>query len=153
MTANITYTGTEIVAIAKCQKRANRLIVWAYIACFLVGFLSACLPQISSLIIALLQITIAIFAAAAIYDLAVALKASNPWIWALVIIIPCGGLLALLILSIRATRALKTRGVRVGLMGAIDGLKKITDSVAGENSKITTAELNELEFNSSEMQT
>jgi hypothetical protein len=151
MTTNITYTDTEIIDVAKCQKRVNWLVVWYFIACFAVGFISAIVPQISDLIITLTQIAFVILAAFVIYELAVALKSSNPWVWVLVILIPCGGIIALLILSARASRALKTRGIRIGLMGANNNdLKKIADSAAEEDAKINTENHNEPESYSSE---
>ena len=62
-----------------------------------------------------------------IYKLAVALKESAPWLYVILGLIPCISLIALLVISGRATSALRTRGVHVGLMGARkDDLDKLT---------------------------
>ena len=118
MATNITYTTSGIIKIAKCHKRVNWFIVWYFIIFFLVEFIFGSMPQIRNQMVALTQIVLVITAAFLIYQLAVALKASNPWLWALVVLLPCGGLVAMLILSLRGTKALKLQGIRVGLMGA-----------------------------------
>jgi hypothetical protein len=54
-----------------------------------------------------------------IYRLAAALQMSLPIIWPIgVVCLSCIGLLLMLFLSIRATRAIQAAGFKVGLMGA-----------------------------------
>lgn len=135
MATNITYTTAEIIRIAKSQKMVNWLILWGIVAIFGVGFTSGFVPQIES-ILPIILITYGIIAAILIYQLAVALKTSNPWIWALVVLLPYGCLVVMLILSLRATKALRLRGIRVGLMGASKRDLPSDDSLSQESQSL-----------------
>jgi hypothetical protein len=119
MTTQITYSDAEVLCIAKHQKTIIWLILLsipAYVAVVFIPFLPLIVGIISLFFI---------------YQLAAALKASAPWLWVVLALIPCVGLIALLVINSSATSALKARGIRVGLMGARkDDLDKIASSAA-----------------------
>ena len=52
------------------------------------------------------------------YRLAVAVRSSVPWLWAVLVFIPCGGLVVLIFLVRDASAILRSQGIRLGLMGA-----------------------------------
>ena len=114
MATNTTYTDAEVLDIAKHQKAIILLIplsMAAYVAATFVPFL---------------PVFVGIISLVFIYQLAAALKETSPWLFVLLGIIPCISLIALLMINSRATSALKSRGIRVGLLGANeDDLKKI----------------------------
>ncbi len=131
MATNITYTTAEIIRIAKSQKMVIWLILWGIVAIFGVGFISGFVPHIE-LILPIILIAYGIISAILIYQLAVALKTSNPWIWALLVLLPYGCMVVMLILSLRGTKALKSQGIHVGLMGAkMEDLPSDTSSSTG----------------------
>ena len=53
-----------------------------------------------------------------VYRLATALHSRAAWLWCITMIFPCVNLILLLVLSSRATKAIRAQGVKVGLMGA-----------------------------------
>ncbi|MGP8200027.1 MAG: hypothetical protein ACLQU4_11060 [Limisphaerales bacterium] len=109
------YTDTELVDIAERQKAIIWLILLATPA--MVAF--AVTPYIPIIFIVLSVVFI--------YQLAAALKEPSPWLYVIVGLMPCISLITLLVINARAITALKTRGVRVGLMGALkNDLDKIT---------------------------
>jgi hypothetical protein len=119
MTTPVPYNNAEILDIAKRQKTIIWLILLsipAYIAAVVVPFLPLVVGIISLLFI---------------YQLAVALKETSPWLYVVLGLIPCVSVIALLVINSRATSALKTGGVHVGLMGARKAdLQALAENVA-----------------------
>ncbi len=95
------YTNAEVLAIAKKQKA----IIWLILAS-----LAAFVFPPAWIVIAIVQIVF-------VYQLANALKLTA-WVWCIGMIIPLVSLLLLLVLNGKATTAIKSKGVTVGLMGA-----------------------------------
>ncbi len=116
MGTKITYTDAEILDIAKNQKA----ILWLIVANIGAYAAAGSLTVIPIFIVAILSLVV-------IYKLAVALRASAPALYVVLGLIPCISLIALVVINSQATTALKSRGIRVGLMGANEGdLKKIS---------------------------
>ena len=103
------YTNQEVLEIAKWQKALLWIILLLLLSYFLLGLKG--IGPLIGLVIAVVEI---IF----VYQLAMSLKESAAWLYAILMIIPFVSLIVLLMLSSRATAALRSRGVRVGLMGA-----------------------------------
>jgi hypothetical protein len=119
----------RILAIAKAQKG----VIWcilAVIVCyagmFLLGGLASpaargdgkvglafiFVPQLAALVVLAFQIVF-------VYRLAAALQVGVPLLWVVgVVCLSCIGLLLMLILSSRATKAIRAAGFKVGIMGA-----------------------------------
>jgi hypothetical protein len=116
MANEITYTDSEILDIAKRQKA----ILWLIVASIPAYALNLVIRLVPTLVIGIISLVF-------IYKLAVALKSSVPWVWVISGVIPCVGLIALLILNSYASAALRARGIKVGLMGAsTEDLAKLT---------------------------
>ena len=96
------YSRTELIAIAKYQKG----ILW----CVLCNLLCFALP-FAFLVVIPIQLYF-------VYKLSSSLKQGFPILWCIGIFIPLLSLIMLLILSQKATSALKEKGISVGLMGA-----------------------------------
>ena len=96
------FSDSEIIEIAKKQK----IILWLILASFVAAFIpyAPIVTGILSLIF--------------IYQLAISVRSTVAWLYAVLALIPLVGLIALLVVNSKATKALKGRGVRVGLMGA-----------------------------------
>lgn len=62
-------------------------------------------------------VAVAVFGAYTAYRLAVALGEGMPWLWAIFLFVPCVSIVALLLLSSKATAWCKEHGIRVGLLG------------------------------------
>jgi len=104
--AAIIYSDTELLEIAKRQKAVIWLILLS-IPAYAAAIVMPSLPLIVGIISLMF-----------IYHLASSLKEAAPWQYVVLGIIPCLGVIALLMINSRATSALKARGIRVGLMGA-----------------------------------
>jgi len=96
------YSLHDTLKIAKAQKG----VLW----CILGNFVCIFIPFV--FIVALP------FQIYYIYKLASSLKAGTPVLWVLGMFVPLLSLILLLILSSRATAALRAAGFKVGLMGA-----------------------------------
>lgn len=97
------YTLDETIAAAKAQKG----ILWCILGnvagvLFYWPILVAVLP----------------FQIYFVYKLAISLRMVAPLVWCIAMFIPLVSLLLLLVLSQRATKAIRQKGVKVGLMGA-----------------------------------
>ena len=115
--APIIYSKTELLDIAKGQKAVIWLVLLS-MAAYPAAFVMPAAPLI-----------VGIISLVFIYRLAASLKESAPWQYVVLGIIPCLGVIALLVINSRATSALKARGIRVGLMGARrDDLDKFSSS-------------------------
>ena len=115
--APIVYSKTELLEIAKGQKAVIWLMLLS-IPAYAAAFVMPSLPLI-----------VGIISLVFIYRLAVSLKESAPWQYVVLGIIPCVGVIALLVINSRATSVLKARGIPVGLMGAHrDDLDKISSN-------------------------
>jgi len=96
------FTNEEAYAVGKKQ----RTIVWAFF--FLL--VSIIFPPVSLII----SIIIIFF----VYELAKAEKKKTPGLWAFAMLIPLVKLICLLILIQDATKILRAKGLKIGLMGA-----------------------------------
>lgn len=106
------WSQSELLEIGTRQKQ----VIWM----ILLGLLGAVIPFAS-----LVTGAISVFF---IYKLAAALRSSVAWLYIVLAFIPLVGLLALLRLNGKATKALSSAGIKVGLMGAkqadLDRLKR-----------------------------
>ena len=96
------YSNQEAYKVGKKQKA----ILW----CILASTISFFIPD-SSFIVAIVCIVF-------VYQLAAAEKSSVAWLWALLQLMPFVSLICLLILNQKATKILKEKNIKVGLMGA-----------------------------------
>ena len=96
------YTNQDVYLIGKKQK----VIIW------MVLLLLICLVYPP------LQIIVGVVYIFQIYVLAKALKVQYPWLWALGMLIPFVSLICLLSLIHSSTCALRSKGIKVGVMGA-----------------------------------
>jgi hypothetical protein len=109
----------QVLAIAKAQKG----VIWcilASLACYAFVFASMATQLPAAMIFAMVMVFGALaFQIVFVYRLAAALEAGPPLLWVLGILL-CSwiGLILMLILSSRATAAIRKAGFRVGLMGA-----------------------------------
>ena len=97
------FTNTETYEIGKRQKA----ILWLILLSIFLIFI----PKIGPILSAVINIMF-------VYKLAVALKSKVAWLWCLLMIVPLVSLISLLIINGKATTALRTAGIKVGLMGA-----------------------------------
>jgi hypothetical protein len=95
------FSDAEILRIAEKQKA----IIWVVLASLLAVFIRPAL------------IVTGILSAVFMYQLARAVRKSG-WAFAMGALIPLVGTVALLVVNSEATAALRSRGIRVGLMGA-----------------------------------
>jgi len=100
------YSLKEILEIAKAQKG----VLWCIVANFLFLFFSLKIPYIGLVVLP--------FQIYYIYKLATVLLAEWPGLWVVGMFIPVLNLILLLILSGRATKAIRGHGFKIGLMGA-----------------------------------
>lgn len=103
---NIPYTDAELTKIARSQRELIWLIL-LWLAAYLIAFW---LP--------LLSVGLAVFLWVYLYEFAKALKSPRPANYLALAIIPLMGPIVMLILNGKATKALRARGLQVGLMGA-----------------------------------
>lgn len=103
------YTGPEVAEIGRFQ----RWILLLVLASICVNALSFVFP-----IAKFLSIIVSIVGLILVYWLASTLKQRPAWLWALLAVIPLLNLIILLSLNSQATGVLRSKGVRVGLMGA-----------------------------------
>jgi len=104
------FTMTETLAIAKGQKG----ILWCILANILLFVLIVLLgPTMRLLFLGIIPLQLYF-----IYKLASALKSGAPVLWMIGMFFPLISLILLLILTDRATKAIRAAGFRVGLMGA-----------------------------------
>lgn len=96
------YNNGEVVKIAKKQKA----IIW-----LIVASLAVVLFPPAWVVGAIVNLVF-------VYQLAKALKLGAAWLWCASQIIPIVSLIALLVLNSKATAAIRSKGVAVGLMGA-----------------------------------
>jgi heme/copper-type cytochrome/quinol oxidase subunit 2 len=99
---NNTFTTEDILRIAKDQKN----IMWL----ILVSFITIVIP--------FAFIITGIISTIFIYRLANSIGSSDAWLYVVLSLIPLVGLITLAVASSKATKILKSRGIRVGLMGA-----------------------------------
>jgi hypothetical protein len=97
------FTDPQILEIGKRQKA----IIWLILISIPTTFIPFTSP-----VVGLISIYF-------IYKLATAVKSSLAWLYIILGFLPLIGLLALLHLNAKATRALRAKGLEVGLMGAI----------------------------------
>lgn len=102
----IRYRNDQILEIARCQKA----IIWLILVS-IPGY-------VASLVIPMLPLLITLISLVFIFRMAVALEVYAPWLYVLFGLIPLINLVALLVINGRATTALRTHGVEVGVMGA-----------------------------------
>ena len=96
------YTDPEIREIGNKQKA----ILWTFLASIALSYVSYG------------QIAAAIISVIFIYQLAAALKSRVAWLYVILAFVPLVSLIALLVINSQATKVLKARGLKVGLMGA-----------------------------------
>jgi hypothetical protein len=96
------YTNDDVFAIAKTQ----RVIIWLVLAS-LVDFVFP--PAF---------IIITFFKIMFVYSLAGELKLNDSWAWFVCMLIPLVNIILLLKLNAKATAIIRSKGVKVGLMGA-----------------------------------
>ena len=101
-TAPPQYTDPEIREIGNKQKA----ILWTLLASIVLSFVPY--GPIAASIISVIFI----------YQLAAALKSRVAWLYVILAFFPLVSLIALLVINSQATKALKARGLKVGLMGA-----------------------------------
>lgn len=109
MKASPTYSKNDLLEIARWQ----RLVIWVVLASLVSGAAAALASEL-----VFLPIAITVLSLYFIYRLAAALKDGDPWGYVILSIVPCISLIALLYLNSKATAALRTCGVKVGLAGA-----------------------------------
>jgi hypothetical protein len=100
--SGITGEMTELKEIAQAQ----RLLLWSILA------------GIAAFGFKLLLVLTIPFQVWAAYNLGKKLNLRLAWLWTILTIIPLVGLIILLVINSKATSALRTAGVRVGLLGA-----------------------------------
>jgi hypothetical protein len=86
------------------------------------------LVLILSLLTLVATLAIGVACAVAAYQLMREMGSSAPWLWAIVLFVPCVNIITLLVVSARATAWCKERGIQVGLLGptkeSIERLKR-----------------------------
>jgi len=109
----------RLVKVARAQRGIIRCILLFLLLILIVGVLSPDGRSPLTLVLGLALITIRVMEIVYVYQLAAALESSVPLLWALgVLCVGVVSLILLLILIVRATRTLRTAGIRVGLLGA-----------------------------------
>lgn len=101
-TSSVGFSDMEILEIAKRQKASIWLVPGLVVALFY--------PYA--------HILTSIWSMVVVYKLARSVGSPDVWFYAVVGLIPMVGVIALIFANFNATKALTTRGVRVGLMGA-----------------------------------
>jgi hypothetical protein len=111
-----TFTDLRLLEVAQHQRR----ILWVLLVSIPVVISTFALPatSISTALILAAFLLIGIIATVLIYRLARSLEVEWPWLYVVCAFIPYLNTLTLLIINLRATAALKRRGIRVGLLGA-----------------------------------
>jgi len=110
-----TFTDLQLFEIARNQKR----ILWLLLMSILVIIGAPFIPHAPIFIVLIEAVfaLIGIIGAVLIYRVANALEEPWPWLYVVCAFVPCVNTVTLLIVNVRATAALKRRGIRVGLMG------------------------------------
>ena len=137
-----TLSDSQVLKVAQHQKRILWLLL-ASIAVVIGGFCVAAtgISGAGALILAALIVAacglIGVISTVAIYRLAKALEVAWPWLYVVCAFIPYVNTVTLLVINLRATAALKRRGIRVGLMGAdtraVENLKRAAQPGAAPN--------------------
>ena len=111
-----TFTDSQLFEIARNQKRILRLLL----ASIPVVIGAPFVPPTSIFIgfLGAVFILIGVIGAVLIYRLANALEEAWPWLYVACAFVPYVNTVTLLIVNVKATAALKARGIWVGLMGA-----------------------------------
>ena len=114
-----TFTPEELSVISRAQKNVLRLLLLSILV-VVVLFLPVPLEvaQLVGPAVVVACLLIGLIGAVFIYRLARAIQDPVPWLYVLCAFIPCMNILALLILNLRATAALRAAGIEVGMMGA-----------------------------------
>ena len=102
-----TFTNADVVTIATRQKR----LVWLILASLTIVPIVASFAPGALVLAGLVNIAL-------VYDLAKALKCGDPRTWCIGMLIPIISLILMLVLSAKATKAIRDKGVKVGLLGA-----------------------------------
>ena len=105
------FTGPEAAEVGRLQKWIL-LLVLASICVNVLSFMYV------SLLAKFLSVVVSLVGLVLVYRLASALRQQPAWLWALLALIPLISLIILLSLNGQATGVLRSKGVRVGLMGA-----------------------------------
>jgi len=111
-----TFTDSQLFEIGRGQKKILCLILVSIPIVIGLPFVPA--TRFSVMLIGVLFILIGCIGAVLIYRLATALDEPWPWLYVVCAFIPYVNTATLLIVNVKATAALKARGIRVGLMGA-----------------------------------
>jgi len=111
-----TFTDSQLFEIARNQKRILRLLLISIPVVIGAPFVPA--TSISIGFIGAVFILFGIFGTVLIYRLANALEEPWPWLYVACAFVPYVNTATLLIVNVKATAALKARGIWVGLMGA-----------------------------------
>jgi len=137
-----TLIDSEVLEVARHQKRILWLllisipVVIGAVCLRAIGSSSALILAVSVLILAAV-VLIGIIATLSVYRLAKALEVACPWLYVVCAFIPYVSTVTLLVINLRATAALKRRGIRVGLMGAdtrdVENLKLAAQPGAAPN--------------------
>ena len=104
--AQAPWTKQDLLEVAKCQKN----ILWMIIVGLGAMGISMYFPYVN-IFVGFVQIYF-------FYKLAIAVRSSVPWVYVILAFIPFINLISLLYLNGEATKALRTNGINVSLMGA-----------------------------------
>jgi len=96
------YTVDDVIAIAKTQ----RIIIWLVIASLL------------EFVLPIVFIILLLFKIIYVYCFIDELKLKDSWLWLVFLVVPLINIIMLLMLNSKATAAIKSKGVKVGIMGA-----------------------------------
>ncbi len=122
------YSDTDLLTVAKTQKQILRLLCASILACL--AMLTG--PSVMAFLAMAAVLLLGIMSAVLIYRLAGALKEPLPWLYLVLAFVPYASVAALLIINAKASAALKTKGIRVGLMGARpEDLEKLSSEREG----------------------
>lgn len=111
--------GTEDFSVRELAFAYRRLVLW-FGAQLVAGVLSLVVPRVDGVQNPLITIVVLITVVALAYygyRTAKAMGSSVGWLWAVAMFIPCLNVITLLVLSHRATKACRERGVPVGFLG------------------------------------
>jgi len=97
----------------------QKVILWCILAYFIAVIAQFAVPPAARLLLGLVFVTVAVLATVFVFMLALKVySVAMGIVLGILTLIPCIGLITLLIINQKATGLLKERGYRVGIMGA-----------------------------------
>ncbi len=119
------YSLDDVLKIAKYQKN----VIWIFLAGLFYSVLSSVINHYGAnwdasiqamlvVIFSLLRVVFFILLAGCVFRLAKFLQEPRPWVYAIATIIPLAGIFAVIVPIVKASKVLKSHGIKVRLYGA-----------------------------------